>query len=213
MRRRDFIAGRKIFGLVLAAVFASVASISARSDAVAVIDPKAAAEFVLKTCLPAMEDLVNVEAIAQENKWFRLPDIPSNSKLVTSRSRWRVNGFSVATWSWIDGNLPSCFVGLLPDIKVDRDGFLDAISASVELKVISEWVGPDRITDASGHVYNDVELQSSPLRFRQETYEIIGGWPAKRVGLVLSSRGSDGTVSNASIYMEAPTAGEAPQDR
>src|SRR3984957_7955610 len=100
---------RKIVGLSLAAVFVSAASIPARSDEVAVIDPKAAAEFVLKTCLPAMDDLANVEMMAREHNWFPLPYIPSNSKSVTSRSRWRVNGFFVATWIWIDGNLPSCF--------------------------------------------------------------------------------------------------------
>ena len=210
MRRLEFIAGRKIFGLVLAAVFASVASISARSDAVAVIDPKAAVEFVLKTCLSAMEGLANVEAIAQENKWFRLPNIPSNSKLVTSRSRWRANGFFVATWSWIDRNLPNCFVGLLPYNKVDRDGFFDTISASVELKVISDTTPTITNRDASGNVISDRAL-SSALRLRQETYEIMGGWPAKRVRLLLSSH--DGTMSGALIYMEAPAAGEAPQDR
>jgi hypothetical protein len=41
---------REIIGFGLAAVFASVTTIPARSDAVATIDPKAAAEFVLKTC-------------------------------------------------------------------------------------------------------------------------------------------------------------------
>jgi hypothetical protein len=179
---------RKILGVALAAVFASAASIPARSDAVAVLDPKAAAEFVLKTCLPAMDDLANVETMAQEKNWFRLPYIPSNSKSVTSRSRWRANGFFIATWIWIDGNLPSCFVGLLPYKKVDRDGFFDAISASVELKVVSDRVLP---------------------RLRQETYEIIGGWPAKRVRLLLSST-NDGTVSGASIYMD--TVGDAPHD-
>ena len=48
---------RKVIGLALAAAFALAASSSARSDAVAVIDPKLAAEFVLNTCLPAMDDL------------------------------------------------------------------------------------------------------------------------------------------------------------
>jgi len=196
---------RKIVGLALAAVFVSAASISARSDAVAVIEPKVAAEFVLKTCLPAMDDLANVETMAQEKNWFRLPYIPSVSKSVASRSRWRANGFFVTIWSWIDGNLPSCFIGFLPYIKVDRNRFFDAISASVELKLISDTTPAITVTDASGNA------RPSPLRLGQETYEIIGGWPAKRLKLLLSS--NDGTVSAASIYMEAPTAGEAPQDR
>jgi hypothetical protein len=64
---------REIIGLGLAAVFATVTSMPARSDAVATVDPKAAAEFVLKTCLPAMDDLANVEMIARENNWLLLP--------------------------------------------------------------------------------------------------------------------------------------------
>jgi hypothetical protein len=180
---------RKVVGLALVAVCTSAASMPARSDAVAVIDPKAAVEFVLTTCFPAMDDLANVETMAQEKHWFRLPYIPSTSKSVTSRSRWRADGFFIATWSWIDGNLPSCFVGLLPYKKVDRDGFFGAISASMELKVISD---------------------RALARLRQETYEILGRWPEKRVRLLVSST-DDGTVSGASIYMEA--AGDAPHDR
>ena len=180
----------KIIYLTLSAASVLAASTPARSDAVAVIDPKSAAEFVLKTCLPAMDDLANVEMMARENNWFPLPYIPSNSRSVTSRSRWRANGFFVATWIWIDGNLPSCFVGLLPYKKTNRDGFFDAISASVELKLISDRTLP---------------------RLRQETYEIIGEWPAK-LKLLFSST-DDGTVSGASIYMDMPTAPDAPPDR
>jgi hypothetical protein len=176
---------RNIIPLALAAVFASAACISARS-AVAVIDPKGAAEFVLKTCLPAMDDLTNIETMAQEGNWFRLPYIPSSSKLVESRSRWMADGFYVATWSWIDGNLPSCSVKL-PN-KVDRDGFLDAISASVELKVIYDK--PLHLTAT-----NNATGSTSPLRMRQEAYEIMGGRFAKRVRLLFLS--ADDTVSSA----------------
>ena len=193
---------RKIIPLALAAVFASAACISARS-AVAVIDPKGAAEFVLKTCLPVMDDLANIETMAQEGNWFRLPYIPSSSKSVGSRSRWMANGFFVATWSWIDGNLPSCAVRL-PN-KVDRDGFFDAISAAVELKVISDK--PLHMT-----VTNNATGSTSPLRMRQETYEIMGRRFAKRVRLLFSSTG-DGTVSGALMSVHTPTAGEAPLDR
>jgi len=181
---------RKVIGLALAAAFALAASASARSDAVAVIDPKSAAEFVLNTCLPAMDDLQKVEVMARENNWFPLPYVPSNSNHVTSRSRWRANGFFVATWTWIDGNLPSCFVGLLPYKKTNRDGFFDAISASVELKLISDRTLP---------------------RLRQETYEIIGERPAK-LKLLFSSTDDD-TVSGASIYMDMPTTPDALPDR
>jgi hypothetical protein len=138
-----------------------------------------------------MDDLANVEMIARENNWFRIPYIPSSSKLVTQRSRWRANGFFVATWAWIDGNLPNCFVGFLPYNKTNRDGFFDAISASVELKVISDRALP---------------------RLRQETYEIISARPA-RLKLLLSSTTDNGTVSGAAIYTDMRTAGDLPDNR
>jgi hypothetical protein len=80
----------------------------------------------------------------------------------------------------------------------------------VELKVIRDATPTFTITDASGNVISDRALLSA-FRLRREQYEIMGRWPAKRVKLHLSSN-DDGTVS-ASIYMEAPTAGEVPQDR
>jgi len=40
-----------------------------------------AAEFALKTCLPAMDDLATVEAMARENNWVRhLPTSSINAK-------------------------------------------------------------------------------------------------------------------------------------
>jgi hypothetical protein len=122
--------------------------------------------------------VANLEAMAREKNWFPLPRIPSNSPHVTQRLRWRVNGFFVATWVWNDGNLPSCFVGLQPYKKVNRDEFFATISASLEVKPIS-----------------DRTLQQ---RFGQETYAIIGDRPLK---LRLSSTG-DGTVVSAGIHME-----------
>jgi len=183
---------RKVMGLALAAAFALAASASARSDAVAVIDPKSAAEFVLNTCLPAMDDLQKVEVMARENNWFPLPYVPSNSNHVTSRSRWRANGFFVATWTWIDGNLPSCVVGFRPYKKTNREGFFDAISASVQLKLISDRRLP---------------------RLRQETYEIIGERPANLRLLFSSTDDNDSTVSSVSIYRDMPTTPGTPPDR
>ncbi len=179
----------KIICSILSGVSALAASTSARSDAIAVIDPKSAAEFVLKVCLPAMDDLTNVAMMARENNWFALPHIPSNSKSITSKSRWMVNGFFVATWIWTDGNIPSCFVGF-PYRKTNRDGFFDAMSASVQLKFISNRKLP---------------------RLRQETYEIIGEYPAKP--RLLFSSTDNGTVTSVGIYMDKPTAPDAPPDR
>jgi hypothetical protein len=179
----------KIICFTLSAVSVLAASTSGRSDAIAVIDPKSAAEFVLKTCLPAMDYLANVEVMARKYDWFALPYIPSNSKSVTSRSRWMTNGFFVATWIWTDGNIPSCFVGF-PYKKTNRDGFFDAISTSVRLKLVSG---------------------RKLLRLRQETYEIIGEQPTK-LKLLFSST-DNGTVISAEIYMNMPSAPKASPDR
>ena len=77
--------------------------------------------------------------------------------------------------------LSNCFVGLLPYNKTNRDGFFDVISASVELKIISDRALP---------------------RLRQETYEIVSARPA-RLKLLLSSTTDNGTVSGAAIYGHA----------
>jgi hypothetical protein len=166
---------RKIISL---AALTLAAITPALGDATETIDAKSAVEFVLSTCLPAMDDVANLEAMAREKNWFPLPRVPSNSPHVTQRLRWRVNGFFVATWVWNEGSLPSCFVGLQPYKKVNRDEFFAEISASLELKSIS-----------------DRTLQQ---RFRQETYAIVGDRSLK---LLFSSTG-DGSVSGASIYME-----------
>jgi hypothetical protein len=164
--------------IIAALAFAAIVT-PAWGDATETIDPKSAVDFVLSTCLPAMDDVASVDKMGQENNWFHLPAIPSNSEHVTQRSRWRSNGFFIATWVWNDGNLPNCFVGLRPYKKVNRDAFFDAISASLELKLIS-----------------DNTLQQ---RFRQETYAIIGERPLK---LLFGSDNNDGTVSSAGIYMD-----------
>jgi hypothetical protein len=177
----------KIICLTLSTVSVLAAGTSARSDAISGIDPKSAAEFVLKTCLPAMDDLANVELMARKYDWFAPPNIPSNSKSVTSRSSWMVNGFFVETWIWTDENIPSCFVGFTYK-ETNRDGFFDAISVSVGLKLVS-----------------DRKL----LRLRQETYEITGEHPANLKMIFWSD---NGTVISAEIYMDMPRA-KAPPDR
>jgi hypothetical protein len=159
---------------------AIVAAITpALGDATETVDPNSAADFVLSVCLPVMDDVTNVERTVQESNWFHLPTVPSNSPHVTPGSKWRANGFLIATWVWNDGSLPSCFVGLRPYKKVDRDRFFDAIFVSLKLKLIS-----------------DNTLQQ---RFRQETYEIIGERPLK---LLFGSDNNDGTVSSAGVYMD-----------
>jgi hypothetical protein len=163
---------------IIIAGFILAASTPALGDAVETIDPKSAVEFVLSTCLPAMDDLASVERLAQENKWFHLPTNPSSdSKYTTAHLRWRANGYFVTTWSFKGGNFPSCFIGIGPFKRVDRTGFFEAISAALELKPISN------------------NMRST---LRQEMYEIVGERPLR----LLFSSIDDGTMSGASIYME-----------
>jgi hypothetical protein len=89
----------------------AVAQISpAWSDAAETIDPKSAVDFVLSTCLPAMDDVTHVENIARENNWFQLPTTALDSQFTTPHSRWRANGIMVTTWIFKTGNIPDCFV-------------------------------------------------------------------------------------------------------
>jgi hypothetical protein len=103
--------------------------------------------------------------------------MPSGVRL--SRSVWRVDGFFVTTWAPGDdsGNpdVLACF-GIRPSREVKLDEFVDAISASLELKHFKE--------------------ETRDSHFRQETYEIVG---TKR-RLIFSSNNEDGTISAASIY-------------
>jgi hypothetical protein len=58
------------------------------------LDPKVAAAFVLSTCLPALEEPENVEKLAQDNSWSRLPD-PSQSELLKLKAWNASNSFCV----------------------------------------------------------------------------------------------------------------------
>jgi hypothetical protein len=171
-------------GLALWVAFAAFGK--AQADATETIDAKSAVEFVLSICLPAMDDVASVDSMGQENNWFHLPTIPSNSPRVTQRSSWMANGFRIATWTFNARNLPSCYVGLRPYKKVNRDEFFAAISASLELKLTSDR---SQLIVRSG----DTFVQ----QVRQEAYEILGDRP---LNLLFSSIG-DGTVSSAVIYM------------
>jgi len=170
----------KIVALAVAAVVALSASVPALADS------KEAAEFVLKTCLPAMDDLSKVEAMARQGNWFALPPNPAiDRNSIAPGSGWRANKFVVRTWTWIkDGaHDPTCFVALLGDPTIDRDEFFNAISAAVELKRI-----PDETDPRSG---------GAQQRLRIETYDIKGDGPS-RVQFKMSVL-SDGTVSSAMI--------------
>lgn len=166
--------GRKIIG----AAALTLAITPAWGDATETTDPWSAVDFVLSTCPPAMDDLANVEKMAAENNWFHLPTTALDSKYTTPHLRWRVNGYAVITWSFKGGNFASCFIGIRPYRRVDRDGFFETISAVVELKPIS-----DRASSTN----------------RQEIYEIVGGRPLRLlIGTI------DGAVASTSIWSSPP---------
>src|SRR5258708_30977360 len=73
---------RKIIGVAALTLAAITPALGAD------IEPKAAVDFLLSTCLPAMDDLANVERIAQEKNWFRLSDLPPTEH-VTTTAHWR----------------------------------------------------------------------------------------------------------------------------
>jgi hypothetical protein len=168
----------KIVALAVAAVVALGASVPALADS------KEAAEFVLKTCLPAVDDLSKVEAMARQGNWFALPGNPAiDRNAIAPGSGWRANKFVVRTWTWIkDGaHDPTCFVALLGDPTIDRDEFFNAISAAAELRPV-----PDEADPRSG---------GAQPRLGIETYDIKSDGP-NRVQFKMSVL-SDGTVSSA----------------
>jgi len=138
----------KISRFALLAVFA----LSATSPALG--DGNWAAEFALKTCLPAMDDLAAVEAIARENNWVRHPPTPTinpsiNPKLaeaLKSQIRWSatLSGKILSVVTGINENggiIPYCEIGInniYAHNNISRDEFVATISASLELKLVSE---------------------------------------------------------------------------
>jgi hypothetical protein len=147
------------------------------------VNGELAAKFFLATCIPAVDDPAGVEKMASENGWTKLPRPPAPSGVRLPRASWRVDGFFVTTWAPGDdsGNpdVPACFVFIRPASKIKLDEFVDAISASLQLK------------------HFKVETRDEPrLRLRQETYEIIG---TKRRA-VFSSNDDGSTITGATIY-------------
>jgi len=166
---------------IIALAVAAVVALSASAPALA--DSKEAAEFVLKTCLPAVADLSKVDAMARQGNWFALPSNPAiDRNSIAPGSGWRANKFVVRTWTWIkDGaHDPTCFIALLGDPTIERDEFFNAISAAVELKQV-----PDEAPQSGG----------AQQRLRIETYDIKSDG-LKRVQFKMSVL-SDGTVSSA----------------
>jgi hypothetical protein len=146
-------------------------------------DSQSAAGFVLKICLPAMDELAKVDIIARENNWIALPPTPvrPGPRQVDHGSNWRMGNFFVHTWVWLDGNLPTCFVGLHGE-NADRDEFLQAISASFQLK-------------------QGIQVSVKP-QLRLDQYEINIG--STKLELITATM-DDGMMSSARISKKVPS--------
>jgi hypothetical protein len=164
---------------IIAALAFSATVTPAWGDAAETVNGKSAVDFLLSTCLPAMDDVTSVEAMARDNNWFRLPTTAYDSKYTTPHLRWRANGYMVIIWTFKERNNPSCFVGIRPYKKVYSNEFFEAISASLQLELISD------------NTYS---------QHRQRLYKIVGERPLK---LLLGSD-LDDTVTTTSIYMDPP---------
>jgi hypothetical protein len=137
---------------IIAALALTSITAPAWADATETVDPKSAVDFVLSTCLPAMDDVTHVEKIARENNWFQLPTTALDSKYTTPHSRWITNGIMVITWMFKSGNVPNCFVGFFPYKNVNRDKFLETVSTSLELKLTSEILGEKGYRSQTYHI-------------------------------------------------------------
>jgi hypothetical protein len=166
----------KIFVLVLTA---------AALGAPALADSKSAAQFMLATCLAAMDNVGKVEVMARENNWTPKPlsQSPEANKFRKSRSLWDVaqgeDKFIVNIWinHLADQDLNVCFVHFL-NANVNRDEFLSFIAASVQLTLFSD-------------------TRFAQIQMHSESYEIKSNHP-KVLELGIQSR-SDGNMMVASM--------------
>jgi hypothetical protein len=171
---------RKI--VVLAVLNAFVLTVSTSAFA----DSKSAAEFMLKTCLPAMDDLANVEAMARADNWTPKPvsTSPAANRFRSSHSNWGVTKseetFYVDVWINHVGqqHYNICFVHFLSN-NVNREEFIGFITASLELTLISD-------------------ARLAEIQMRSEQYRIKSDRP-NPIQLGIQSQIADGRVTVSSI--------------
>jgi hypothetical protein len=170
----------KVIGLAIAFTSILVPNSSALADA------RSAAEFVLKICLPAMDDLSNVESLAQENNWTKTPPV-NLGRLRMRNSRWEVtqgdDRFSVQVWTQLAQDFHVCFVSF-PNGNVNREEILTFIAASVQLTLISDtWFAQTKMRSESYDIKND-HITSD--RAKPVWFNIISWLDAKvdRVGIM-----------------------------
>jgi hypothetical protein len=157
-------------------------------------DSKSSAEFMLTTCLVAMDDLAKVEALARKNNWtdrtssISTPTDKFMDKFMTSRTVWEVTAgedrFFVLTSMGHFVETPSKLCSVRFRDKVNREEFLNSIFASVELTVIADTKFPQ------------THLEMYSVKGRSDR--------TAKLTLSISSR-SDGTLIDARLVKSGPS--------
>jgi hypothetical protein len=170
---KEEITMRKITAFVLTA--ALIAGPSAFADS------KSAADFLLKTCLPTMDELSKVEMMAREGGWtYMKPAVSLASQ--KSHSVWLVaqgeDRFVVSVWinHILQSDANICYVDFSSN-EVNREAFFNYLSATLELTFLADTRFP---------------------QIRNEVFKIQSAHP-KGLGLSIQSR-TDGNVWMASIF-------------
>lgn len=127
------------------------ASFLAAPTAFADIGPKAAADFVLSTCLPAMTDPAYVPMIAQEQGWSLLSVVPVAKE--ERRAQWLTPNFKVTISQYKNG-ARSCWV-IFNLAKAEREPFFATIFAALELTPRGGQWGDVTVQDLRNESYVD----------------------------------------------------------
>ena len=135
----------KIIDLALSGAFCLVVTTAAFADS------KSIAEFVLNTCLPALEQLSKVDIPCTYP--------PKGPKMYGGSTDWeamkRGEIYSVIIWNNESaGDLPTCVANFHQTKNINRDDFFASISAALKLKLESDQTNP---------------------RMRTEEYSVTGG--------------------------------------
>jgi hypothetical protein len=142
-------------------------------------DSKSAAEFMLKICSDAMDDLAKVTAVARDNLWVEAAT-PPTQKYMTSRSAWTVTQddqkFFVSIWISLIGEEAK-----LPPLKVCAVTFLDGDVKADEF-----------FSFASSALDLEFETEVRTAQSRTESYELRSYHP-KKIELSITSS-INGTV-------------------
>ena len=156
---------------IASAFLASISTPTAFAD----IEPKAAADFVLSTCLPAMTDPAYVPMIAKEQGWPLISIVPVAKE--EKRAQWLTPNFKVTISQYKNG-VRSCLV-VFSFAKMEREPFFAAIFPALELT-------------PRGGQYGDVTVPG--LDLRNESYV------DRRRGLSLGIISKAGTVVSFSLW-------------